>query len=128
MELPEVVLMQQGQATAEGVIVQLLQLDQMEIIALVILEEEVLQDLVVMHDQVVHALKDQPDQQEDLLHVQQLGLVHQDQHLLIVDHHHLQEVVVFLEAEVLQDLQAHQEAAALVEEEEVKSKFFHLYY
>lgn len=106
-----------------------MQQDPMEIIGLIFLEAEVLQGLVEMQDQVEHALKDLLDQQEDLIRVQRLDPVHQDLDLPLVDHHHLQEAVDFLEGEVLQDLQADQEAVALVEEEEEdKPKFFHLFY
>lgn len=121
--------MLQDLVTVEAVVALLQPLDLMGIIALVILEVEVLQDLVEMRVQAERVLKDQQGQQVDHLHVQQQDLAHQDLDLPTVDHHHLQEVVVFLEEEVLQDLQVHQEAEVLVvEEEEDKPKFFHLFY
>ena len=129
MESLGVELMQQDLAIVEVVIVPLQQQDLTEIIVLVFLEVEVLQDLVEMPDQEERVLKDQQDQQVDHLHVQQRDLVHQDLDLLSVDHRHLQEVVDFLEEEVLQDLQADQEEEVLVAEEEEDSlKFFHLFY
>ena len=129
MESLGVELMQQDLAIVEVVIVPLQQQDLTEIIVLVFLEVEVLQDLVEMPDQEERVLKDQQDQQVDYLHVQQRDLVHQDLDLLSVDHRHLQEVVDFLEEEVLQDLQADQEEEVLVAEEEEDSlKFFHLFY
>jgi len=101
--------------------------DLTEIIAQVILEE-VLHDLVEMQDQEEPVLKDQRDQLVGHLHVQQRDLVLLDLDLLTVGHHHL-EVVVFLEVEVLQDLQADQEVVVhVVEEEEDNRQLVYLFY